>query len=287
MNTNPERVALVTGATSGIGRAVARRLGSMGWRVALVGRDAERGRRTVEEVEEAGGEGAFFRADLAETETVAALADAVRDRYDRLDVLVNNAACSPGERRLTDDGHERSFAVNHLAPYRLTHDLLPLLAASAPARVDTTASTLHRRGELDFDDLRLDSGYDALDAYARSKLANVVFTTELAARLDDDVTASAVHPGFVPGSGLYRDASLPVRTATRLATHLPGVGTSVEDGADGLVYAAVAPAAATRSGAYYEGVRPTDPDPRANDERFRERLWTESAAMVGVDPDWP
>ncbi|EMA39278.1 SDR family NAD(P)-dependent oxidoreductase [Halococcus hamelinensis] len=287
MDTNPERVALVTGATSGIGRAAARRLGSIGWTVAVTGRDAERGRRTVEEVEETGGEATFLRADLADVETVAALADAVRERYDRLDVLVNNAACSPGERRLTDDGHERSFAVNHLAPYRLTHDLLPLLAASGPARVVTTASTLHRRGELDFDDLRLDSGYDPLDAYARSKLANVLFATELAARLGKGVTASVVHPGFVPGSGLYRDASLSVRTGTRLAARLPGVGTSVEDGAEGLVYAAVAPAAATRSGAYYEGTRPTEPDPRAHDERLRERLWTQSAAMVGVDPDWP
>ena len=200
---------------------------------------------------------------------------------------MNNAACSPGERRLTAAGHELTFAVNHLAPYRLTHDLLPLLAASAPARVVTTASTVHRRGEIDFDDLRLDAGYDTLDAYARSKLANVLFTTELAARLDDGVTAAAVHPGFVPGSGLYRDVSLPVRAATHLAARLPGVGTSVEDGADGLVYAAVAPAAATHSGAYYEGTRRTTPDLQTHNGRLRERLWTESAAMVDVDPDWP
>ena len=218
---------------------------------------------------------------------MAALADEVRARYDRLDVLVNNAACSPGERRLTADGHELSFAVNHLASYRLTHDLLPLLAASAPARVITTASTLHRRGEIDFDDLRLDAGYDALDAYARTKLANVLFTTELAARLDDGVTAAAVHPGFVPGSGLYRDTALPVRAATRLAARLPGVGTSVEDGADGLVYAAVAPAAASHSGAYYEGTRRVTPDSRARDGELRERLWDGSAAMVGVDSNWP
>lgn len=286
MNEPPERVALVTGATGGIGRVVARRLGSLGWSVAVTGRNRERGRETVREVEGAGGESQFFRADLAETETVSALAEAFRERYDRLDVLVNNAACSPGERRLTADGHEMAFAVNHLAPYRLTHDLLGMLRESAPARVINTSSTVHRRGEIDFADLRLNAGYEALAAYARSKFADLLFTIELGERLDD-VTANAVHPGFVPGSGLYRDGSLFVRTFTGLAAHLPGVATSVEEASDGLFYAAVSPALAGVSGEYFEGIERADPDPRANDDRFRERLWNVSAELVGVDPDWP
>src|SRR5699024_7389339 len=174
MNEPSKRVALVTGATGGIGRVVARRLGSLGWSVAVTGRNRERGRETVREVEGAGGESQFFRADLAETDTVSALAEAFCERYDRLDVLVNNAACSTGERRLTEDGHEMAFAVNHLAPYRLTHDLLGMLRESAPARVVNTSSTVHRRGEIDFTDLRLDDDYEALAAYARSTFATLL-----------------------------------------------------------------------------------------------------------------
>lgn len=279
------RVALVTGATGGIGRAAARRLGSLGATVVVTGRNRDRGRAAVADIERAGGDSVFFRADFAEMSTVRALADTFRDRYDHLDVLVNNAACSRDKRQITDDGHEETFAVNHLAPYLLTHDLADRLRASAPSRIVNTSSTVHRRGELDFDDRQL-GNYDALDAYARSKLANVLFTYELATRLDS-VAANAVHPGFIPGSRLYRDASLPVRVFTAIASWVPFVGTSVEEAADGLVYLAAAPEAAEVSGAYFDGCERADPDPRANDERLRERLWNASAEMVGVDADWP
>ncbi|EMA55480.1 MULTISPECIES: SDR family NAD(P)-dependent oxidoreductase [Halococcus] len=283
-----DRVALVTGATGGIGRVVARRLGGRGATVVVVGRSRERGQAAVDEIERAGGEGAFVCADLATTDAVRGLADAFRERYDRLDVLVHNAACSHDDRRLTDDGYEKTLAVNHLAPYLLTHELLDLLRASAPARVVSTSSTVHRRGEIDVDDLHLESGYDALDAYARSKLANLLFTIELAARLDGTgVTANAVHPGFVPGSGLYRDASLPVRAATAVAARLPFVGTSVEDAADGLVRLAAASEVAEVNGVYFEGCERADPDPRVHDDQLRERLWKASADFVGVDPAWP
>ncbi|HET7322847.1 MAG TPA: SDR family oxidoreductase [Halococcus sp.] len=282
------RVALVTGATGGIGRAVACRLGSLGATVVVTGRDRERGRTTVREIERAGGGGAFFRADFTEMDAVRTLADTFCERYDRLDVLVNNAACSREERRLTDDGHEETFAVNHLAPYLLTHDLIERLRASTPSRIVVTASSVHHRGELDFNDLQLTSGYGALDAYARSKLANVLFTTELASRLGGTgVTANAVHPGFVPGSGLYRDASLPVRAFTTVAARLPRIGTSVEEAAAGLVHLAVAPETADTTGAYFEGRERTEPDSRAHDEQLRERLWDVSAELVGVDADWP
>ena len=277
------QVALVTGATGGIGRATARRLGGFGAHVVVTGRSRERGRETVRDIERAGGSAQFFRADFDTMATVRALADEFRDRYDRLDVLVNNAACSADARRLTADGHELTLAVNHLAPYLLTHDLLDVLAGTPAARIVNTSSTVHRRGGVDLTDLRLESNYDALAAYARSKLANLLFTTELAARLDD-IPVNAVHPGFVPGSGLYRDGSLPVRLFTALAARLPFVGTSVEDGANGLVRLAIA---SDTTGAYFEGREPADPDPRVHDARLREHLWNVSAALVGVTPDWP
>lgn len=280
------QVALVTGATSGIGRIAARRLGSLGATVVVTGRSRERGQAAIEEIEQAGGEGVFVRVDIAEMAAVRALAETICGRYERLDVLVHNAACSHDERRLTDEGYEETLAVNHLAPYLLTHDLLDLLRASAPSRIVVTASSVHRRGELDFDDFHLDSGYDALSAYARSKLANVLFTTELASRLDG-VTANAVHPGFVPGSRLYRDASLFVRAFTTVAARFPWVGATVEQAAHGLVHLAAAPDVADVSGAYFEGRERAEPDPRAHDEQLRERLWTVSAELVGVDADWP
>ncbi|WP_049900434.1 SDR family oxidoreductase [Halococcus agarilyticus] len=282
------RVVLVTGATGGIGRVAARRLGGRGATVVVTGRSRERGRAAVDEIEHAGGEGAFVRADLATMDAVRGLADAFHERYDRLDVLLHNAACSHDERRITDDGCEKTLAVNHLAPYLLAHELLDALRTSAPARVVSTSSTVHRRGAIDLDDLQLETDYDALDAYARSKLANLLFILELAARLDGtDVTANAVHPGFVPGSGLYRDASLPVRAATAVAARLPFVGVTTEDAADGLVRLAAASEVSETNGAYFEGRERVDPDPRTHDKQLRERLWEVSADLVGVDPAWP
>lgn len=288
------RVVLVTGATSGIGRVAARDLGALGATVVVHGRDRERGRATLREVREGGGDGAFVRADLAEPDAVAGLAGVIRERYDRLDVLVNNAALSLDERRILEypgGDVEAVFAVNHLAPYRLTRDLADLLAATGtpddPARVVVTASAVHRRGDLALDDPTLSAGYEALDAYARSKLANVLFTVELAERLPEAVTANAFHPGFVPGTGLYRDTSFPFGLAVRVAARLPFVGTSVADGADGLTHLAASPDVAGETGGYFDGRERKSPDDRAGDAALRERLWRVSATLLGLDSDWP
>jgi len=280
------RVAVVTGATSGIGRAAARRLAARGATLVLAGRDRERGRAALDEVRTAGGDGIFVRADFADFEAVRALAREVLDRYDRLDVLVNNAGLSLSERRVVGET-EAVFAVNHLAPYLLTHDLLARLAADDPGRVVVTASDVHRRGDLDLSDLALED-YEPLDAYARSKLANVLFTVELADRLHGSgVTANAFHPGFVPGSKLWRDTGFPLGPAIRIAARLPFVGTSAESAADGLAHLASSPAVADVSGGYFAGRRREEPDPRVEDAALRERLWRLSARLVGVDPDWP
>ncbi|WP_254536330.1 SDR family NAD(P)-dependent oxidoreductase [Halomarina litorea] len=285
-----DRVVLLTGATSGIGRVAAERLAERGAELVLVGRDRERGRETLHEVRARGGDGIFVRTDLADPEAVRGLAREVESRYDRLDVLVNNAALSLPKREVLDypGGRvEKVLAVNHLAPYLLTRELLDRLTESAPARVVTTSSGVQFRGDLELDDPALDGGYDALDAYARSKLANVVFTTELAARLPDGVTANAYHPGFVPGSGLYRDVSLPVRVGVGLARRLPFAGTSVADGGAGLAYLAASPDVADVSGEYFVRTERGDYDDRADDPALRRGLWEVSAALLGVDPDWP
>jgi NAD(P)-dependent dehydrogenase (short-subunit alcohol dehydrogenase family) len=289
------RVIALTGATSGIGRVAAERLAERDAALVLVGRDRERGRETLRAVRAANedadpDDSVFVRADLADPTAVRGLAAEIESRYDRLDALVNNAGVSLSERDVLDypGGRvEATLAINHLAPYLLTRELVDRLVDSRPARVVTTSSAVQFRGDLSLDDPTLSSGYDALDAYARSKLANVLFTVELADRLPDGVTATAYHPGFVPGSGLYRDVSLPVRIGIGAARRLPFAGTSVESGGEGLAWLAASPDVADVTGAYFAGTDRESYDERADDPALREELWTLSADLLDVDPAWP
>lgn len=269
--------ALITGSTRGIGAAAAEALGQRGWTVLVHGRDADRGEAVAAAVGDAGGTGEFQAADFGDPDAVETLAGAAVDR--EVDVLVNNAGHALSSRAFTDwPGVEATLAVNHLAPYRLTHDVL---AERDLDRVVVTASAAHRNAPLDLEDLAMDD-YDALGAYARSKLANVLFAAELDDRFDGPV--AAYHPGFVPGTGLYRASPVYVRVATRLASLLPRVGTSVDLGGTGLARLA---AEADVEGGYYAGKYRRDPDPRAEDRELRRLLWEVSAELVGVDPSWP
>ncbi|WP_135821177.1 SDR family NAD(P)-dependent oxidoreductase [Halostella litorea] len=281
------RTVLLTGGTSGIGRAAALELGEAGATVFLVGRDADRGAAAAERVRAAGGDADFLRYDLASQSAVRDLAAAVRERVDRLDALVNNAAVAPGDHSVTADGVPAAVAVNHLAPYLLTRELAPLLLDSAPSRVVVTASAVHERAALDPADLDLLGAYEGLDAYARTKLMNLLFAYELADRLrGTGVTATALHPGFVPGSGLYRDSALYVRAAMKLFSALP-VGRRVADGGHALAALSAADDLAGVTGRYFDGTEPAEPADAVRDERLRAALWAESADLVGVDPDWP
>lgn len=285
-----DSTVLLTGGTSGIGAVAARKLAADGATVAIVGRDGTRGRRLADDLTAStAGTVRFHRADLATQSAVQELTAEVENTYDRLDVLAHNAGLSTQERTITDDGVELTFAVNHLAPYLLTHELMGLLRTSAPARVVVTASGVHARGELDFDDLRLEQDYSALDAYARSKLANIAFTVELADRLEDDdgIVTNCFHPGFIPSTGLFRDARLRTRLFARIAAAVPGFGTTAETGADRLVELATAPEYGRRSGSYVGAEGPEEPAPAATDSELRERLWRVSADLAGIEPDWP
>ncbi|QCJ47476.1 SDR family NAD(P)-dependent oxidoreductase [Haloprofundus sp. MHR1] len=286
-------VALVTGGTSGLGASVSRRLADRGASVAIVGRNRERGRTVAADLRErTEGDVAFYRADLASQSAVRKLAAEFRARNDRLDLLVNGAGVFSSSRELTTDGIERTFAVNHLAPFLLTHELLSLLRAAAPSRVVTVSSGLLERGELDFSDLFSGGGYDGMDAYARSKLANVLFTEELAERLgerdgpdDAGVTAAAVNPGFVPSTNLARGASLRGRLLLTAFSRLPlGFTRSLDEGTESILAAADATGPAGRGGVYVDAaeVRPAS---SVGDETTRRRLWDVSAGLVGVSPD--
>ncbi|WP_396612990.1 SDR family oxidoreductase [Haloferax sp. S1W] len=277
---------LVTGATSGVGRETALALGRLGATVLVHGRDHDAGRRVTTEIDESGGESIFFSADLTEMERVTLLADEIRNRTDSLDALVNNAGAHFSEGQLTSDGVEKTFAVNHLAPFVLTHSLRDLLPDDG--RVVTVASEVHRRADGTFDVTEIDD-YDGLDAYARSKLANILCTSELARRLDGP-TANCCHPGFVPSTRLWRNGSLRVQIGVGILARLPrlltrGFVDTPATGATTSVYLAASPEVADVTGAYFSECDRVAPSSTARDDRLTEEVWELSEELSGVT--WP
>lgn len=277
------RTCVVTGSTSGIGRATARGLAALGAHVIVHGRDARRTVAARDEIARATGNDAVESvvADLSRVDAVRALAAELLERLPRLHVLVSNAAVLPAERQGTADGLEMQLAVNHLAPFALTRLLLPRLQASAPARVVVVASQVEASGRLDFDDLQRDRGYDHLDAYAQSKLANVLFTYELARRLGDAeaaVTVNCLHPGVI-ATNLLADYNRHPRALgfTLRLTH-PGP----EDGARSSIRLASAPELEGVTGRYFREGRVATSSPASRDRELARRLWTVSSQLTGL-----
>ncbi|GIX48900.1 MAG: short-chain dehydrogenase [Candidatus Tectimicrobiota bacterium] len=278
------RVCLITGATSGIGLVTARVLAQQGATVLVVGRDAARGAAAVRHIREASGNAdvALFLADLSVQGQVRRLAAEVRRRFSQLHVLINNAGALFSRRTLSADGIEMTFALNHLAYFLLTHLLLDRLKASAPARIINVASDAHRSATLDFADVQGARRYNGWRAYCQSKLANVLFTYELARRLQGSgVTANALHPGFVATRFGHNNRGLCAWTI-RLAQL---VALSPERGAETVVYLATAPEVAEVSGAYFVKKRPVSSSPASYDVEAARRLWQLSAALTGLAPD--
>jgi NAD(P)-dependent dehydrogenase (short-subunit alcohol dehydrogenase family) len=275
---------LITGGTAGIGLVTARRLAGLGAELVLVGRDPARGAAAVETIRVATGANAidFLAADLSDQEQIRALAAACRDRYDRLDVLINNAGAMFGQRRESRQGIEMTFALNHLGYVLPTLLLLPMLEAGAPARIVNVASEAHRGVTLDFDDLQARHGYSGWRTYKRSKLANLLFTHELARRLDwQRVTVNALHPGFVATDIGVSHGFIPdiVWRIAKLAA------ISVEEGSATPVYLATAPEVAGVHGRYFNRCRPADTSSAAHDRSAAERLWQESVRLTGLSPE--
>jgi len=278
------KVCVVTGATSGIGKAAATALAGMGSQVVLVGRDRGRAEATAAEI------GAKSTvppkveiADLAVMEQVRALAGRLAS-LERIDVLINNAGLVVSERRVTQDGFEYVFAVNHLAPFLLTNLLLPKLTGSAPARVVTVTSDAHTAARLDLDDPSLEQGWESWRSYSNSKLANILFTRELARRLDGTgVTANCAHPGVVR-TGFGRDAKPLMRLGMTIARPF---FLSPERGADTIVYLASSPDVAGETGGYYVKRQRREPSAAARDDAAARRLWEISEKMTGLTPAQP
>lgn len=280
-------VALVTGSTSGIGRAAAVALGRLGAAVIVHGRDPDAGAAVVEELASVGADGTFLQADFADVDAVHGLAETVRAETDGVDVLVNNAGGLFRDGRLTDLGVEYTFHVNHLAPFLLTTSLLDHLTDGA--RVVTTASAAHRGTSLALDRVTSVTTHSGTWAYGHSKLANVLFGSELARRLeaaDRDVTSISLHPGAIPGSGFSRFLPGPLPELIRLFDAIPGV-TSVADGAAAILFVALSPRTADLNGRYFTGQEPGLPADAARDEDAARRLWTYSADVLDIEEPLP
>jgi NAD(P)-dependent dehydrogenase (short-subunit alcohol dehydrogenase family) len=276
------KTVLVTGGTSGIGKATALGLAALGARVAITGRDLARTRDAAAGIAAAAGNPAVdpFAADMSSQAAVRQLAQEILDAYPRLDVLVNNAGGFWATRRLTADGQEHTFAVNHLAGFLLTNLLLDRLKAGAPARIVTVASAAHSSGRIDFDDLQDEHGYSAQRAYAESKLANVMFTYELARRLHGTgVSATTLHPGGVRTGIGAEDPGLLFKLAFSLARPLLK---TPQQGAATSIYLASSPAAEGITGQYFVNSKPKASSKSSYDEAAAARLWQISADLVGL-----
>jgi NAD(P)-dependent dehydrogenase (short-subunit alcohol dehydrogenase family) len=276
------QVCVLTGASSGIGKAAAVALARLGATVVLVCRDKARGEAALAEVGAAasGAEPALELADLSCMEQVRELAGRLSGR-DRIDVLANNAGLVLGDRRITPDGFEYTFAVNHLAPFLLTGLLRPKLAGSAPARVVTVSSAAHHSARLDLADPQLQRQYSGWRAYTNSKLANILFTSELARRLaGTGVTANCLHPGTVR-SGFGREAGPLLRYGVAIGAPFLR---SPESGASTLVYLATSPAVAGATGGYYVSAKLRRPSRAARSDTAARQLWQLSAELTGLAP---
>ena len=265
------KICLVTGATDGIGKVTAQALAQAGATVFAVGRNPRKIDAVRAEMGNTGGSLEFLTADLSSQAQVRALADEVKSRTSQLHVLVNNAGALFTSYRESIDGIELTFALNHLAYFLLTHLLLDTIIASAPARIINVSSSAHQRGVIDFDDLGNRRHYEGWTAYEQSKLANVLFTYELARRIEGTgVTVNAVHPGFV-ASNFQAAAGLNMRG------HL-----TPEEGADTQIWLATSPEVEGVTGKYYVQRQDTRSSDSSYDSALAQRLWDVSAEMVGL-----
>ncbi|HEV2075686.1 MAG TPA: SDR family oxidoreductase [Thermoleophilaceae bacterium] len=272
MASTEEQTILVTGATDGLGRAVAEKLARNGATVLVHGRDREKAERVVAGIQEVTGSHRLrvHVADLASLDQVRTLVAEVVEQSDRLDALVNNAGVGGVDRAESADGHELHFAVNHLAHFLLTNELLALLRRSAPARVVNVASAA--QSPIDFDDAMLERGYQPMRAYAQSKLAQILFTLELAERLGGDgeprVTVNALHPATLMDTNMVRE-------------NFGRASSSVEEGAEATVRLVTSPDLAGVTGRYFDGLEESAAHEQAYDEQARRRLWELSERLVG------
>jgi len=274
------KICLVTGATNGIGKATAQALAQMGATVVIVGRNAPKTAQLVEEIRAASGNINVdsLLADLSSQQEVRRLAGEFKSKYPHLHVLLNNAGGTFSTRQLSVDRIEMTFALNHLAYFLLTNLLLDTMKASTPARIINVSSNAHSGGKIDFDNLQGERSYSSFGPYGNSKLANILFTTELARRLEGTgVTVNALHPGLTStGFGKNNPGFL----MKIMGAVIPLIARSPEKGAETSIYLASSPEVQSITGKYFVDCKVTQPAPQAADMAVARRLWGVSAEMV-------
>lgn len=272
------KVALVTGANTGLGKVTALELARQGATVVMLCRNADKGRAAVEEIKSASGNPnvELLVGDVSSQSSIRAAVKQFTAKHPALHVLVNNAGVNLGTRQLTPDGYETTFATNHLGPFLLTNLLLDALKAGAPSRVITVASGAHKMGKINFDDLQFEKKYRGMGAYAQSKLSNVLFGYELARRLKGTgVTSNLADPG-VAATSLGSDQWI-----FRLIVKLPIVP-KAKDGAATSVYLATAQEVENVTGQYFIKKKPAKSSPLSQDEALARQLWDVSAKLTGI-----
>ncbi len=276
--TNP--ICMVTGATAGIGKETAAGLAKQGMHVIVVGRNVEKTDAVVEELRRTSGNPSVepLIADFSSLDQVRSLADTFKSRYDRLDVLVNNAGLVTQTRQESRDGYELMLAVNYLAPFLLTNLLLDVMQDTAPARIVNVSSFGYKKGAINFDDLQSEKQFEHRQAYYQTRLAMVLFTLTLARRLEaSGVMANVLHPGIVKTALSHDYMANPV---FRFFEQL--IAVSPEQGAQTSLYLAASPEVAGVTGQYFEKKHAKPLSPEAQDQALQERLWTASEGLVGL-----
>jgi NAD(P)-dependent dehydrogenase (short-subunit alcohol dehydrogenase family) len=274
------KICLVTGASSGIGLATSWQLAKLGATVVMIARDDERGQAGLAKVIEKSGNTntQLLMADFASLAQVRSLALKVKAQFPALHILINNAAIIPPKRETSEDGYEMQFQVNHLAPFLLTNLLLPLMKTSQPARIINVSSMVHSWGTIDFDDLQSKRNYDPAGVYSMTKLANILFTTQLHRDLKNtSITVNSLHPGVINTrlNNIYMGSSGPGNADE----------VELERGAATTVYLAASEDVTTTSGKYFANLQEKQPSASSQDAETARHLWKISAEMVGLSPN--
>lgn len=280
--THSDAVMIVTGATNGIGLVTAHELARTGATVVLVGRDVQRVNAAMTKIRDDIPDAKLdrFVADLSRISETQLLATYIQDTYSRVDVLVNNAGAFFQTRQLSAEGIEMTFALNHLSPFVLTNLLLRTMRASAPARIINVSSAAHQGAQIDFADIQAEQRYSAWKAYAQSKLCNLLFTYELADRLQDsDVTVNALHPGFVR-TGFAQNSQSMFTTMFGFLQRYFAI--SPEQGAETSIYLATSDAVASVSGKYFVNKQATASSRSSYDYTARRKLWDLSTQLMNA-----